>query len=65
MPGGVFPSKESEYSYKIPKANGGGYDLVCELHLNASDGAGHGVEVFYYPEIKRQQYSKPYMQEYQ
>ena len=49
----AFPSKEGEYSYKIPKANGGGYDLVCELHLNASDGAGHGVEVFYYPGDKK------------
>lgn len=52
-PEGVFPSKRSEYSYKIPIANSGKYDLVCELHLNAADGAGHGVEVFHYPGDKK------------
>ncbi|MCC0720609.1 N-acetylmuramoyl-L-alanine amidase [Clostridioides sp. ZZV14-6105] len=43
-----FKSKSEEKSYKIPRVNGGGYDLLIELHLNASDGQGKGSEVLYY-----------------
>lgn len=42
-----FASKTEEKSYKLPLINQGGYDLAVELHLNASDGAGHGAEVYY------------------
>ena len=44
-----FARSTDEKSYKVPKANAGGYDLVAELHLNAS--ALHnarGCEVLYY-----------------
>lgn len=44
-----FTSKSEEYSYKITKENKGKYDLVVELHLNAS--VKHdavGSEVYYY-----------------
>lgn len=43
-----FSRSSDEKGYKIPKANSGGYDLVAELHLNAS--APHnarGCEVLY------------------
>ncbi|MCC0638048.1 MULTISPECIES: N-acetylmuramoyl-L-alanine amidase [unclassified Clostridioides] len=43
-----FSSKNEEKSYKIPKVNNGEYDLLIELHLNASDGQGKGSEVLYY-----------------
>ncbi|EQF48227.1 N-acetylmuramoyl-L-alanine amidase family protein [Clostridioides difficile CD170] len=43
-----FKTKSEEKSYKIPRVNGGGYDLLIELHLNASDGQGKGSEVLYY-----------------
>lgn len=46
-----FVRSTDEKSYKVPKANAGGYDLVAELHLNAS--ALHnarGCEVLYYSE---------------
>lgn len=42
-----FESKAEEKSYKLPFINKGGYDLALELHLNASDGSGHGAEVYY------------------
>lgn len=42
-----------EKNFKLPIANSGKYDLVVELHLNASNGAGHGTEVLYYPSDKR------------
>lgn len=44
-----FSRSTDEKDYKVPKANAGGYDLVAELHLNAS--ALHnarGCEVLYY-----------------
>lgn len=31
-----FAKSTDEKSYKLNQVNGGGYDLVCELHLNAS-----------------------------
>ncbi|MCC0665350.1 N-acetylmuramoyl-L-alanine amidase [Clostridioides sp. ZZV15-6597] len=43
-----FKTKSEEKSYKIPRVNSGGYDLLIELHLNASDGQGKGSEVLYY-----------------
>ena len=46
-----FSRSTEEKDYKVPKANAGGYDLVAELHLNAS--ALHnarGCEVLYYSE---------------
>lgn len=42
-----FATKAEEKSYKLPRINKGGYDLAMELHLNASDGAGYGAEVYY------------------
>lgn len=48
-PEGRFRSWTGERSYKLPIANSGKYDLVCELHLNASNGAGYGMECLYYP----------------
>lgn len=42
-----FETKAEEKTYKLPLINKGGYDLALELHLNASDGAGHGAEVYY------------------
>lgn len=44
----VFKSAREERTYKLPRANNGKYNLVCELHLNASNGRGNGTEVFYY-----------------
>lgn len=44
-----FSRSTDEKAYKVPKANAGNYDLVAELHLNAS--ALHnarGCEVLYY-----------------
>ena len=43
-----FKTKNEEKSYKIPRVNSGGYDLLIELHLNASNGQGKGSEVLYY-----------------
>lgn len=44
-----FSRSTEEKNYKVPKANAGGYDLVAELHLNASAlHNGHGCEVLYY-----------------
>ncbi|EAA0001162.1 TPA: N-acetylmuramoyl-L-alanine amidase [Clostridioides difficile] len=43
-----FKTKSEEKSYKIPRVNAGGYDLLIELHLNASDRQGKGSEVLYY-----------------
>lgn len=46
-----FSRSTEEKNYKVSKANAGGYDLVAELHLNAS--ALHnarGCEVLYYSE---------------
>lgn len=46
-PEGKFKSAKEESGYKLPIANSGKYDLIIELHLNAYDGAGNGVEVLY------------------
>ncbi|MCO5853610.1 N-acetylmuramoyl-L-alanine amidase, partial [Clostridioides difficile] len=43
-----FKTKAEEKTYKIPRVNSGGYDLLIELHLNASNGQGKGSEVLYY-----------------
>jgi N-acetylmuramoyl-L-alanine amidase len=48
-PEGRFTNWKQEASYKLPIANSGKYDLVCELHLNASNGQGQGSEVLHYP----------------
>lgn len=48
-PEGRFTNWRQEASYKLPIANSGKYDLVCELHLNAFDGQKQGSEVLYYP----------------
>lgn len=42
-----FQTKAEEKTYKLPLINKGSYDLAIELHLNASDGKGHGAEVYY------------------
>lgn len=44
-----FSGSSQEDDYKLPIANSGKYDLVMELHLNCSDGEGHGTEVLCYP----------------
>lgn len=44
-----FTSWTQERSYKLNIEHSKKYDLVCELHLNASDGKGHGMECEYYP----------------
>lgn len=36
-PESVFVKSSEEKAYKVPKANAGGYNLVAELHLNASN----------------------------
>ena len=44
-----FSRSTDEKDYKVPKANAGCYDLVAELHLNASVlHNGRGCEVLYY-----------------
>ncbi|MBY2477539.1 N-acetylmuramoyl-L-alanine amidase [Clostridioides difficile] len=45
-----FKSKAEEKTYKIPRVNSGGYDLLIELHLNSSGVGAFGTEVFYYSE---------------
>ena len=50
-----FGRSTEEKAYKLERVNGGGYDLVCELHLNAS--ALHnarGCSVLYKSENGRQ-----------
>lgn len=43
-----FFGSSEEKGYKIPKINAGSYDLVMELHLNASNNpAANGAEVLY------------------
>lgn len=46
-PEGQFTSSTQERGYKISRENAGGYDLACELHLNAFNGQAHGSEVYY------------------
>lgn len=47
-PEGKFASSKEERTYKLPLVNNGNYDLVCELHLNASAAHnGSGEEVLY------------------
>lgn len=48
-----FLHKEQESTYKVPIANSGKYDMVAELHLNASNGQGNGSECLYYPNDTR------------
>ena len=45
-----FKTKSEEKSYKIPRINSEGYDLLIELHLNSSGVGAFGTEVFYYSE---------------
>lgn len=46
-----FESSAEEKSYKLPKVNGGGYDLAAELHLNASEKHNaRGCETLYLSE---------------
>lgn len=47
-PENVFTSAKQEPLYKIPLVNSKNYDLLIELHLNASDGNGYGTEVLYH-----------------
>lgn len=44
-----FSRWTQERSYKLNIEHSKNYDLVCELHLNAADGRGHGMECEYYP----------------
>lgn len=49
----VFKTSKEEYSYKVPRANNGQYELIIELHLNAFDKeSANGTEVCYYPNSK-------------
>lgn len=44
-----FLTSSEERKYKLPRVNAGGYDLVVELHLNASKyHDGRGCEVLYF-----------------
>ncbi|MBC2576592.1 N-acetylmuramoyl-L-alanine amidase [Peptostreptococcus canis] len=52
-PEGKFTNWKQERGYKLPIANSGRYDIVGELHLNASNGVGHGMECLYYPGDQR------------
>ncbi|EJA6710994.1 N-acetylmuramoyl-L-alanine amidase, partial [Clostridioides difficile] len=45
-----FKTKDEEKTYKIPRVNSGGYDLLIELHLNSSGVGAFGTELFYYSE---------------
>jgi N-acetylmuramoyl-L-alanine amidase len=48
-PEGQLTSAKKESGYKLPIANSGKYDLIIELHLNASDNKdANGAEVLYY-----------------
>lgn len=48
-PEGVLTKASQEYNYKVPVENKGDYDLVIELHLNASGKHNaEGTEVLYY-----------------
>ena len=48
-PEGQFVSSKKESGYKLPIANSGKYDLIIELHLNASNNKdANGAEVLYY-----------------
>lgn len=48
-PEGKFDSAKKESGYKLPIANSGKYDLIIELHLNASNSKdANGAEVLYY-----------------
>lgn len=42
-----FTSSTQEKGYKLNKINSGKYDLVIELHLNASSPSANGTEVLY------------------
>ena len=42
-----FTSSTQERSYKLNLINNGNYDLVIELHLNASTPSANGTEVLY------------------
>lgn len=42
-----FTSSFQEKNYKLNKINSGNYDLVIELHLNASSPSAKGAEVLY------------------
>lgn len=42
-----FTSGKEERTYKLNKINGGNYDLVMELHLNAADPRAKGTEGLY------------------
>lgn len=48
-----FSRWTQERSYKLGIEHNRRYDLVCELHLNASNGRGHGMECEYYPGDRR------------
>ncbi len=42
-----FTSSTQEKTYKLNKINGGKYNLVIELHLNAASPSAEGTEVLY------------------
>lgn len=42
-----FTSSTQEKTFKLNKINGGKYDLVIELHLNAASPGAEGTEVLY------------------
>lgn len=58
-PEGVFTKSTEEKAYKLPLANAKAYDLVMELHLNASASPNtRGFEVLYKTE-KGKAYARP------
>lgn len=60
-----FIRSTEEYGYKVPRVNKGNYDLIIELHLNASSNpTANGTEVLYYPNSKEgEQTAKAVQQE--
>lgn len=49
-PEGKLHSLNDEINYFIGEENKADYDLAVQLHLNASNGAGHGAEAYAYNE---------------
>lgn len=49
-PEGKLHSLNDEINYFIGEENKANYDLAVQLHLNASNGAGHGAEAYAYNE---------------
>jgi N-acetylmuramoyl-L-alanine amidase len=49
----VTETKSEDLAYGVSKANSEGVDIFASIHLNCSDGNGHGTEVLYKSEAGR------------